>query len=207
MGGKVGAWAATLDELAAQLDIVIIVASGNRVPRSGNQLEQAVTEYPQYLVEEANRFFEPGGAINVLTVGALAHGEGLDAAMGGEATVRPITRENEPSPFSRVGPGIDGGTKPDVVDIGGTLVFDAIVVRLRNGEELPSAGVLTLHHAFLDRLFTTGSGTSYAAPRVAFSAAQILGRFPGATANLVRALLSRLRSLGQQAGAGTRASY
>ncbi len=188
-GGKVGTWAATLDELAAELDIVIIVSSGNRAPRAGNRLEQAVTEYPNYLLEDANRLFEPAGAMNVLTVGALAHGEGLDAALGSEATIRPITRENEPSPFSRVGPGIDGATKPDVVDIGGTLVLDAMVARLRSGEELPSAGVLTLHHAFLDRLFTAGSGTSYAAPRVAFSAAQILTRFPDATANLVRALL------------------
>ncbi|MGT2504635.1 S8 family serine peptidase (plasmid) [Bradyrhizobium guangxiense] len=38
-------------------------------------------------------------------------------------------------------------------------------------------------------MFTAGSGTSYAAPRVAFSAAQILTRFPHASANLVRALI------------------
>jgi Subtilase family len=49
--------------------------------------------------------------------------------------------------------------------------------------------VLTLYHRYFDRLFTGGSGTSYAAPRVAFSAAQILTRFPQASANLVRALL------------------
>jgi hypothetical protein len=89
----------------------------------------------------------------------------------------------------RVGPGIGGATKPDLVDIGGTVVYDPLVARLRRGEELPSAGILTLHHTFLDRLFTSGSGTSYAAPRVAFSAAQILGRFPAASANLIRALL------------------
>jgi hypothetical protein len=188
-GGKVGTWAATLDELARELDVVIVVSSGNRSPRGGNRLEQAVTEYPHYLLEEANRFFEPAGAMNVLTVGALAHGEGLDAALAEDVRVRPITRENEPSPFSRVGPGIDGATKPDLVDAGGTLVFDPVVAHLRRGEDLASAGVLTLHHAFLDALFTAGSGTSYAAPRVAFSAAQILSRLPDASANLIRALL------------------
>ena len=46
--------------------------------------------------------------MNVLTVGALAHGEGLDARLAAEVQVRPITRENEPSPFSRIGPGING---------------------------------------------------------------------------------------------------
>jgi hypothetical protein len=68
-------------------------------------------------------------------------------------------------------------------------VFDPAVARLRRGEDLASAGVLTLHHAFLDRLFTAGSGTSYAAPRVAFCAAHILSRLPDASANLIRALL------------------
>jgi hypothetical protein len=188
-GGKVGTWAATLDELARELDVVVVVSSGNRSPRSGSRLEQALTEYPGYLLEVANRFFEPAGAMNVLTVGALAHGEGLDARLAAEVQVRPITRENEPSPFSRIGPGINGAIKPDLVDIGGTLVFDPAVARLRRGEDLASAGVLTLHHAFLDRLFTAGSGTSYAAPRVAFCAAHILSRLPDASANLIRALL------------------
>lgn len=188
-GGKVGTWAATLDELARELDVVIIVAAGNRNPRGGNRVEQGVTEYPAYLLETANRFFEPAGALNVVTVGALSHGEGLDAAMADDARVRPITRAHEPSPFSRVGPGLGGATKPDLVEVGGTLVFDPVVARLRGGEELASAGILTLHHNFLDRLFTGGSGTSYSAPRVAFSAGQILTRFPRASANLVRALL------------------
>jgi subtilisin family serine protease len=188
-GGKVGTWAATLDELARELDALIVVSSGNRNPRAGNRLEQAVTEYPNYLLEDSNRFFEPAGALNIVTVGALAHGEGLDAERAEDVRVRPITRLHEPAPFSRAGPGLGGATKPDVVEVGGTLVFDPVVARLRRGEDLPSAGVLTLFHNFLDRLFTAGSGTSYAAPRVAFSAAQILSRFPQASANLVRALL------------------
>jgi subtilisin family serine protease len=188
-GGKVGTWAATLDELARELDVVIVVAAGNRHPRGGNRLEQAVTEYPRYLLEDANRFFEPAGALNVITVGALAHGEGLDAERADDVRVRPITKLHEPAPFSRVGPGPGGATKPDVVEIGGTLIFDPVVARLRGGEDVGSAGVLTLFHSYLDRLFTAGSGTSYAAPRVAFSAAQILTRFPQASANLVRALI------------------
>lgn len=188
-GGKVGAWAATLDELARERDAVIIVSAGNRSPRGGNRLEQAVTEYPRYLLEDANRFFEPAGALNAITVGALAHGEGLDDNRAEDVRVRPITRAHEPSPFSRIGPGPGGATKPDVVEIGGTLIFDPVVARLRGGEDVGSAGVLTLYHRYLERLFTAGSGTSYAAPRVAFSAAQILTRFPRASANLMRALL------------------
>ncbi|MGO8659129.1 hypothetical protein ACC771_26740, partial [Rhizobium ruizarguesonis] len=55
-GGNVGTWAATLDELARELDVVIVVSSGNRSPRGGTRLEQAVTQYPAYLLEDANRF-------------------------------------------------------------------------------------------------------------------------------------------------------
>jgi hypothetical protein len=189
-GGKVGPWAATLDELARELDVVIIVSAGNRSPRGGNRLEQAVTEYPGYLLEPANRLCEPAGAMNVLTVGALAHGEGLGPEFGEDVKIKAITHALEPSPFTRVGPGIGGATKPDLVDLGGTMVFDPVVARLRTGEDLPAAGVLTLHHRPVDRLFSTGSGTSYAAPLVAHKAAQILGRFPNGSANLVRALIA-----------------
>lgn len=189
-GRKIGPWAATLDELSRELDAVIVVSVGNRTPRSGNRAEQGVTEYPRYLIEATNRLCEPAGAMNVLTVGSLAHGEGLGPEFQKEVGVRPITRALEPSPFTRAGPGISNSCKPDVVDIGGTMIFDPVVARLRDGKEIATAGVLTLHHRFIDRLFIGASGTSYAAPMVANKAAQILTRFPKASANLVRALLA-----------------
>ncbi len=186
---RVGAWAATLDELARELDVVIVVSAGNRGPRAGERLEEAVTEYPRYLLEQDNRLLEPAGALNVLTVGSLAHGEGLDAVLGDEVRVRPIAKRDEPSPFTRMGPGASGAVKPELVDVGGTLVFDPVAETLKGGESLASAGVLTLHHRPVERLFASASGTSYAAPLVALKASQILRRLPEASANLVRALL------------------
>ena len=109
------------------------MSAGNRRPRSGNRAEQGVTEYPRYLIETANRLCEPAGAMNVLTVGSLAHGEGLGPELQDEVNVRPITRRLEPSPFTRTGPGIGNSCKPDLVDIGGTMIFDAVVARLRDG--------------------------------------------------------------------------
>lgn len=200
-GGKVGPWAATLDELVAELDVVIIVSAGNRGPRGGNRIEQAVTEYPAYLLEPANRLCEPAGAMNVITVGSLAHGTGLAPRVAQNVGSRPITQISEPSPFTRVGPGIRGAIKPDLVDTGGTLIYDPVVQRLRGGEDLPEAGVLSLHHRYIDQLFAGGSGTSYSAPLVAFKASQILARFPGASANLVRALLASGASVPPEAKA------
>lgn len=189
-GGKVGAWAATLDEVSRELDVLIIVAAGNRTPRSGDAVEEGITEYPGYLLEESNRLFEPAGATNVVTVGSISHGSGLGANFADDPNVRPITGRHEPSPFTRVGPGVGGALKPDLVDIGGTLVFDAVTRSLKNGKQMPSAGILTLNHRYLDRLLTAGSGTSYAAPMVAHKAASILRLMPGASANLLRALLA-----------------
>lgn len=110
-GGKVGAWAATLDALTSELDVLIFVSAGNRKPRGRDKLEEAITAYPEYLLEDSNRLFEPAGAANVLTVGSLAHGEGIDPRFA-DVNVRPITRLNEPSPFTRIGPGLGGAVKP-----------------------------------------------------------------------------------------------
>lgn len=117
-GGKVGSWAAALDEVARDLDALIVVSAGNRPPRPASRLEEALTGYPGYLLEPDNRFVEPAGAMNVLTVGAVAHGEGLDARLADNVMARPIAGAGEPSPFSRVGPGIDGSIKPELVDTG-----------------------------------------------------------------------------------------
>lgn len=187
--GKVGPWAQTLDELVRELDVVIIVAAGNRSPRKGLKVEEAVTQYPGYLTEDDNRLCEPAGGINIVTVGAIAHGNGLSRQAVDNVGIRPITERFEPSPFTRIGPGARGAIKPDFVDVGGTLIYDGPTASLQGGEVRPEAGILSLHHRPVDRLFGTRSGTSHAAPLVAFKASQILARFPNASANLVRALL------------------
>lgn len=187
--GRVGSWAATLDELARELDVLIVVSAGNRAPRGGTSVEQAVTEYPSYLLELANRLCEPAGASNVITVGALANGTGVGARHAHDAHIRPITQALEPSPFSRSGPGAGGIRKPDFSEIGGTLVFDAPSASLRSAPQIPEAGVITLNHEFTRQLLTSGRGTSYAAPILANKAAELLNIFPNASANLIRALL------------------
>lgn len=193
--GRVGPWAATLDELARELDVLIFVSAGNRAPRGGSSVEQAVTEYPAYLLEAANRLCEPAGASNVITVGALANGTGVGARHERDAHIRPITQALEPSPFSRAGPGAGGIRKPDFSDIGGTLVFDAPSARLRSAPHIPEAGVITLNHEFTRQLLTSGMGTSYAAPMLANKAAELLRLFPAASANLIRALLAGASSV------------
>lgn len=188
--GRVGPWAATLDELVRELDILIFVSAGNRIPRAGEDLEQAITEYPHYLLEHSNQIFEPAGACNVLTVGALANGTGVGAKHARDAHIQPITLPLEPAPFSRSGPRAGKIRKPDFVDIGGTLVFDAASRRLQSAPNLPEAGVITLNHLYQQQILTSARGTSFSAPMLANKAAELLKLLPGASANLLRTLLA-----------------
>lgn len=191
--GRVGPWAATLDALARELDVLIVVSAGNRGrPRPFGVLasEELVTVYPAYLLEPENRVAEPAGAANVMTVGSVAGGTGLDARHVRDAHVRPITHEwGEPSPFTRIGPGAGGTRKPDVIDLGGTAVFDAPSASLHGAPRLPAAGLIALNHRYTEQLFTAASGTSFAAPMLIHKAARLLQRMPDASANLLRALL------------------
>ncbi|MBU2357919.1 MAG: S8 family peptidase [Alphaproteobacteria bacterium] len=198
--GRVGPWAMTLDELARELDVLIFVSAGNRSPRAGNTVEQSVTQYPGYLLESGNRIYEPSGAANVVTVGALSHASGLAARHHEDAHVRAITTGPlEPSPFTRAGPGAAGITKPDFVELGGTMIFSAVTRSLQSAPQVPEAGIVTLNHDFVRQLFTSGRGTSYSAPILARKAATLLQRFPDATANLIRALLVGAASLPEEA--------
>lgn len=191
--GRVGPWAATLDALARELDVLIVVSAGNRGrprPFMSATSEELVTVYPAYLLEPENRLAEPAGAANVMTVGAVAGGTGLDARHAHDANVRPITLEwGEPSPFTRVGPGAGGARKPDVVDLGGTAVFDVPSISLAGAPHLPAAGVITLNHRYTEQFLTAAGGTSFAAPLLIHKAARLLRRMPNASANLLRALL------------------
>lgn len=191
--GRVGPWAATLDALARELDVLIVVSAGNRGrprPFMAATSEELVTVYPAYLLEPENRLAEPAGAANVITVGSVAGGTGLDARHAHDASVRPITHEwGEPSPFTRVGPGAGGVRKPDVVDLGGTAVFDVPSVSLAGAPRLPAAGVITLNYRYTEQFLNAAAGTSFAAPLLIHKAARLLRRMPDASANLLRALL------------------
>lgn len=188
-GQKVGPWAATLDELARELDVLILVATGNRKSIGAKHKEEWVTGYPHYLSDAEATFCEPAGAMNVLTIGSLAHGPGVEEAHQEDAKVRAITSYGQPSPFTRRGPGVMGAIKPDLVEFGGTCVFDALVNEARSGKDVAAAGMVSLHHKPVDKLFSSSSGTSLAAPLVASKASQLLRKFPNASANLLRALL------------------
>ena len=175
------------------------------IPENGN-VEDHLVGYPRYLVTERSRILEPAPAANVLTVGAIAHSAAVRDPTAGDVGLRPVAEIGEPAPFTRAGPGVRGAIKPELCDDGGNMIYDGLTQTIADD---PESEVFTVFHRYLDRLFTTVRGTSYAAPLVAYKAAIVLRAFPDASANLLRALLAnsayvpvqamnRLRPLGDE---------
>lgn len=193
-GGRASSWASELDTLARERDLVIIVSAGNTTTGLqapwGAEDDAILRRYPDYLSAPENRIIDPAIAANVITVGAITHANGLNDAARDGPQIQPVAARNEPSPGTRSGPGIGDAIKPEFCDYGGTLVFDGHAGRLADGGRFASAGMLTLNPDYRQSLFTGATGTSYAAPRIAYKAALLAGRYPGASANLIRALLA-----------------
>jgi len=196
-GGKVGLWTAVVDLLARELDILFVISCGNyeHAPRDGNP-EDHLTGYPKYLATSESRILEPAPAANALTVGAIAHSAAVRERRTGDVGLRPIAAVGEPAPFTRCGPGVGGSIKPELCDDGGNIVYDGLTQAVLSQ---PEVEVFTVHHRYLERLFTTVRGTSYAAPLVSHKASIVLGAFPGASANLIRALLVNSAGIPQEA--------
>lgn len=188
--GRAGTWAATLDRLANELNILFVVSTGNQGKLLSGLGEDVLKSYPNYLLEPASRILDPATGANILTVGSLAHANGLENDDEELVGVRPICGTGSPSPFTRSGPGIRGMIKPDLVDFGGNAVWDGPTKKIVSGGSKASAGVWAFHHEPITQLFRTRSGTSFAAPLVANKAAALLSAYPDAPASFLRAMLA-----------------
>ena len=207
--GRQFAWAEKLDELARELDIVIVVSSGNRttppIPEGALTREQFQAAVRDVLLNDpGQRLCNPATAALALTVGAIASSEALgrdDAYTGlrlkDAFAAAPL---NAPAPFTRVGPGYackasSPPIKPDLVGYGGNYALQNLAGGVpRWARQHPNIGEPTLRLEQDGRYLGAYAGTSFAAPHVAHAAAMAmaslvstLGRQP--SANLIRALV------------------
>ncbi|WP_156394372.1 S8 family peptidase [Mesorhizobium sp. Root172] len=187
VGDRPSNWAMVLDNLIRELGIVVTVSAGNVSDISQRLSDEGVAIYPQYLLGDDNRLYEPASSVSSLVVGSLAHSNGLTDGNEEEADIVALTARHHPSPFSRSGPGFADGIKPDLADYGGTAVWLGYAETL--SADRPSCGVLTLNPNYLQSLMRYRHGTSFAAPVVAYKAAVLVEEYPERSANFVRALI------------------
>jgi len=127
-----------LDYIQEEYNVQIFVSSGNL-----NQLPLR-TWPPQDAMGERDRIISPADSVRAITVGSLALYDSENS----------IVKCNEPSPFSRRGPGANYIVKPDVVDFGGNI------------DTAHSIAGLGMKGLDIEGKVIEGIGTSYSNPRV-----------------------------------------
>ena len=178
--------AVTLDALSRELGVLFVVPTGN-FAGDENGPQDWLQEYPDYLTKDASVLLDPATALSALTVGSLARNE-RHARWPDDPAYRPVARADQPSPFTRHGPSVNGAIKPDLVDYGGNWMIDTRVSGGQPGQH--GIGELSTSRRFAaGQPFEMNSGTSFAAPRVAHAAASILKNYTDASVDRCRALL------------------
>jgi hypothetical protein len=186
------AWAAEIDNLTWQHDILFIVAAGNLSPdrRVGNS-RLSITDYlmngkahPHYLLNNSCRVPNPAQSFQALTVGSISSKTFKDLSRTS------IAPKDYPSSFSCTGLGIWDSIKPEVVEYGGDYVTDSgIPPTLSTPPEVcpelvrstfPNAGSMVARDCV---------GTSFAAPKVTHIAAWLAAELPNESCLLHRALI------------------
>ncbi len=159
--------ARTIDRLSREKDIVFVVSVGNIPTDEVRAYLADGKSYPMYFAEEEAALLDPAQAALALTVGAVASGT-LVVGPAGAATA--IAERNQPSPFTRCGPGISREVKPELVDYGGNYVHDPNGGQVRAS---PGTDVMMASHQ-LTPAIAHNSGSSFAAPRIAHKLAVVL---------------------------------
>ena len=176
-------WAAIIDKLIHQEDVIFILAAGNIHRDTISNLLLNGLPYPTYLAEPISKIADPALSCFALTVGSVNHHFYEDENWISLGT------ENEISAFSRTGPGIWNMIKPDVVEYGGGQIVSKDSTYRINENEHTSPELVRSTLDGGNSIGRDSVGTSFAAPKVSHIAAQLLKLYPDENINLIRALI------------------
>ena len=178
-------WAAEIDSQSYNNDVLFVQAAGNISTDIISAYWQAGYPYPTYLDRELCRISNPAQSLQALTVGSVS-----TVDFETEDFVA-LGKNYEVSSFSRSGPGIWDVLKPEVVEYGGTQVYnkgsippqlttppDVCPELIRKSPEGPAFAC--------DEI-----GTSFSAPKVTYIASQIAKVLPNSPVLLYRALIAQ----------------
>ncbi|HZG84864.1 S8 family peptidase [Paenibacillus sp.] len=194
--GRQFTWAETLDNLARELDIVIVVSAGNVInPElpTGNTRDEIAAKVRDNLFSSTHKLIDPGTASICLVVGAVARRN--DVRTMGQLPRISVTPIQSPSAFTRAGFGVNRAVKPDLVAPGGSFVLQQAANDVRWIKNDPNIAEPSLRHSIEDgRWFAGFFGTSFSAPHITHLCALIentlkeqLDRAP--SSNLIRAMV------------------
>lgn len=155
--------AAMVDDLAREHDLVIVVSTGNFAPADYAADPDISSNYPTWLLDhEGAGLLPPATSALALSVGALvADSEQGVQPRSDSVDVRLLGKPGQPSPVTRVGPGIEKMIKPELTAPGGTYAYD---IGLRRFVPTPYGQVVGAAANPPDRLLASDTGTSFAAP-------------------------------------------
>jgi len=185
------AWAAAIDNLTCENDILFIVSAGNLpLDTKIGFTRLSIREHlaanrpcPDYLLEDSCRIANPAQSFQALTVGSIA----LNSYHA--PPYSSISQKDKTSAFSCSGLGIWNTIKPEVVEYGGDLVKDEgtppnIIFHKDVSPELVRS---TLNGG--PAIGSDKVGTSFAAPKVTHIAARLAAELPNESCLLYRALI------------------
>ncbi|GAA5145472.1 S8 family peptidase [Prosthecobacter algae] len=161
------AWIArTIDQLSREYDVIFCTITGNITASEAQELsDNNNTGYPKYLLHPLAKLHDPGPAVLAIASGSIANSAHIQGADYGI-----IAQIDQPSPFTRSGPGFGNSVKPDLVEYGGSLVQ-----HLSSGFFAQNMGTnVVVASNQLTPALCRNHGTSFAAPRTAFHVAKIL---------------------------------
>ena len=159
--------ARTIDRLSKEKDIVFVISTGNIHCRKVQDYWQNGQTYPDYFADGEATILDPAQAALALTVGSIAPSTLVSGNRTGSTMA--IALENQPSPFTRCGPGIKGEIKPELVEFGGNYIIE------ENGSVRRNLGTnVMMASNQITPAIAHNCGTSFAAPRISHVMAKIL---------------------------------
>ena len=188
---RVSAWAAEIDLLSYEYDVIFIQAAGNLYDSNSSPFRMGIVQhleagrnFPEYLLYPSCRIANPAQSFQAITVGSISHStfnDGNRNSFGGPGA---------PSAMTSTGPGLWNCIKPDVVEYGGTYAFDTgNPPSLSCPEELCPELIRTSPPG--PPYASDDIGTSYATPKVAHIVAALQSLLPDEPCLLYRALIAQ----------------
>lgn len=182
--------AALIDELAFTYpNVVFIVSTGNHHPLAVFETIADIKDnYPAYLTENPDfKIINPASAALALTIGSIAGTVRIEQERYGAEQIKTvIAQENQPSPFTRTGSGINGMIKPELVEEGGNLIFFSNHGRV---SEDRGGKIALLNNQTTGDIIKFDYGTSFSAPKVAHLAGKIANQFPQRSGNFIKNMM------------------